>query len=160
MNRHLQWLLLIVAVFLATTQSASARTLKVGPGRPFSRIEKASAAARPGDVILVYPRKIMRHTKRPRCSTAVSARRIKPRYPRNKTRSDATKNPHLSIRGCFRFCQSHDCLNQIDKRTGSLASLASTPTFRITHDQGHPGGVFVHAVFPPKAMIPFIFSVI
>ncbi|MBS3761672.1 MAG: hypothetical protein KGZ25_00075 [Planctomycetes bacterium] len=57
MNRHLQWLLLIVAVFLATTQSASARTLKVGPGRPFSRIEKASAAARPGDVILVYPRK-------------------------------------------------------------------------------------------------------
>jgi hypothetical protein len=36
--------------------SASAGTLEVGPGRAFVRIEQANAKARPGDVILVYPR--------------------------------------------------------------------------------------------------------
>ncbi len=35
---------------------AAAATLKVGPGKPFARIEEANAKAQPGDVILVYPR--------------------------------------------------------------------------------------------------------
>jgi len=36
--------------------SGSAATLEVGPGQTFARIEQANAQARPGDVILVYPR--------------------------------------------------------------------------------------------------------
>jgi hypothetical protein len=36
--------------------SSPAATLEVGPGKSFSRIEDANAQARPGDVILVYPR--------------------------------------------------------------------------------------------------------
>ncbi len=36
--------------------SASAATLEVGPGKPFTRIEEANAKAQAGDVILVYPR--------------------------------------------------------------------------------------------------------
>lgn len=35
---------------------AGAATLEVGPGKPFTRIEDANAAARAGDVILVHPR--------------------------------------------------------------------------------------------------------
>lgn len=35
--------------------SASAKTLEVGPGKHFQRIEDANAAAEPGDVVIVYP---------------------------------------------------------------------------------------------------------
>ena len=48
-----------VAVLLAGSLlavSSLAATLEVGPGKPFARIEEANAQARPGDVILVYPR--------------------------------------------------------------------------------------------------------
>ncbi len=36
--------------------SGSAATLEVGPGKAFERLEQANAQARPGDLILVYPR--------------------------------------------------------------------------------------------------------
>jgi hypothetical protein len=41
---------------LAFASDSPGVTLEVGPGRPFARIEDANAQARPGDVILVYPR--------------------------------------------------------------------------------------------------------
>jgi hypothetical protein len=48
-----------VAVFVlcsALAPCVPAATLEVGPGKRFARIEEANAHARPGDVILVYPR--------------------------------------------------------------------------------------------------------
>jgi hypothetical protein len=47
---------LAAAMLFWFSQSASAATLEVGPGKPLARIEEANAQARPGDVILVYPR--------------------------------------------------------------------------------------------------------
>ena len=46
--------MLLAAGLLAA--SSPAATLEVGPGKVFARIEQANAQARPGDVILVYPR--------------------------------------------------------------------------------------------------------
>jgi hypothetical protein len=46
----------ILATIVATTLTAQAATLEVGPGKTFSRIEAANDRARPGDVVLVYPR--------------------------------------------------------------------------------------------------------
>jgi hypothetical protein len=46
---------LLALVALAWPIPASAATLEVGPGKPFSRIEEANAKAQAGDLILVYP---------------------------------------------------------------------------------------------------------
>ena len=46
-----------VAALLAFCSFAAAAELAVGPGKRFARIADANAKARPGDVILVYPRK-------------------------------------------------------------------------------------------------------
>jgi hypothetical protein len=46
--------LFLLGAVLSITSSAAA-TLEVGSGKQFSRIEDASAAARPGDVVLVHP---------------------------------------------------------------------------------------------------------
>jgi hypothetical protein len=51
----LRWLLAFYCGFFAL--SAGAKTLEVGDGKSFDRIEKANAAAQAGDVILVYPLK-------------------------------------------------------------------------------------------------------
>ena len=48
-------LLLLVWCFLLAGSIAEGETLEVGPGKQFARIEDANAAARPGDVVLVYP---------------------------------------------------------------------------------------------------------
>ena len=58
---------------LALCGAARAATLEVGPGRPFSRIEDAAAAARPGDVILIHPLADGRPYER----TAVNVRQAK-----------------------------------------------------------------------------------
>ncbi|MDF1667855.1 MAG: right-handed parallel beta-helix repeat-containing protein, partial [Planctomycetota bacterium] len=46
-----------LAFSLLSGNVATAGVLEVGPGRQFPRIEAANKAARPGDTILVYPRK-------------------------------------------------------------------------------------------------------
>lgn len=43
-----------VPVFLSTT--APSAELAVGPGKPYPSIEQALGSARPGDIILVYPK--------------------------------------------------------------------------------------------------------
>lgn len=43
----------VLVLFIETI--AAAATLQVGPGKPFDRVEKAVAAAKPGDTIEVYP---------------------------------------------------------------------------------------------------------
>ncbi len=48
-------LTILALVALCRPNPASAATLEVGPGKPFSRIEEANAKAQAGDVILVYP---------------------------------------------------------------------------------------------------------
>lgn len=47
--------ILAAALLLAAATTAHAADLTVGPGKAFSRIEDAMAAAQPGDVILVHP---------------------------------------------------------------------------------------------------------
>ncbi len=44
-----------VVLVLCIETIAAAATLEVGPGKPFDRVEKAVAAAKPGDTIEVYP---------------------------------------------------------------------------------------------------------
>ena len=54
--RNLERALLLFLVAISGTTSASpAASLKVGPGKHFSKIEDANNAAKPGDIILVYP---------------------------------------------------------------------------------------------------------
>lgn len=50
-----RWLLLLVWGLLLVGAVAEGDTLEVGPGKQFARIEDANTAARPGDVVLVYP---------------------------------------------------------------------------------------------------------
>ncbi|MCP3869743.1 MAG: hypothetical protein GY703_16945 [Gammaproteobacteria bacterium] len=50
------YLCTVLAILLTSiAATATAATLKVGPGKPFDRIESAVAAASPGDTIQVYP---------------------------------------------------------------------------------------------------------
>ena len=46
----------LVAFILAVSTSLSARTLEVGPGKRFTRIEEANDNANPNDLILIHPR--------------------------------------------------------------------------------------------------------
>jgi hypothetical protein len=47
---------LLFIIFIAVSSNNTwAKTLEVGDGKPYSRIEDANAAAQPGDVILVHP---------------------------------------------------------------------------------------------------------
>jgi len=46
----------VFAAIVATTLTAETATLEVGPAKAFARIEAANERARPGDVVLVYPR--------------------------------------------------------------------------------------------------------
>lgn len=55
MNNNLLNTFLLIILFAAIP--ISAKTLKVGPGKKYQRIEDANAKARAGDTILVYPQK-------------------------------------------------------------------------------------------------------
>ena len=83
---------ILAVIVLATLNTASAATLEVGPGKPFSRIEEANAKAQAGDVILVYPR-----ARRPALRQNGRLRAAKePHLPR---RSRRAAKPYVAISG-------------------------------------------------------------
>ena len=59
MKRFTNWIIVLLCALPVAicAPPGHAKTLEVGDGKPFDRIEKANAAAKPGDVILVYPLK-------------------------------------------------------------------------------------------------------
>ena len=66
MKRFGRWIAVLLGTFSVALSAlpGHAKTLEVGDGKPFDRIEKANAAAKPGDVILVYPLKNQRPYER------------------------------------------------------------------------------------------------
>ncbi len=83
--------LIFAIVALTGLRPASAATLEVGPGKPFSQIEEANAKARAGDVILVYPQA----NGKPYQQTAVLVRQ------KNLTFRGVAKpgNPYVAVSG-------------------------------------------------------------